>query len=39
MSEQEGVADHRTRLRLKPFDASVIPGRWRRRSIQTSAGR
>jgi hypothetical protein len=25
MSEQERIADHRTRLRLKPFDASAIP--------------
>src|SRR3954468_6258012 len=25
MSEQEQVADHRTRLRLKPFDASAVP--------------
>src|SRR3954452_13536917 len=25
MSEQEQVADHRTRLRLKPFDASRLP--------------
>ena len=24
MSEKEGIADHRTRLRLKPFDASAI---------------
>lgn len=25
MSEQQQIADHRTRLRLKPFDASAIP--------------